>query len=139
MAMWKSLLLMVIPLMTAIILKISHIEIDFYDLFGYLSIFVVMMAVALFVAFKRLDVVYNEDSKFHQYLVTISNCCFGIYLVHIFVMRSILWNSTVLRNFDGILQILVVSILTFVLSFMFVRIISYLPFAEFIIGYKNKK
>ena len=136
---WKCLIIMLLPLMIAIILKISHIEIDFYDLFGYLSIFVAMMAVALFLAFKRLNVINNEKSILHQSLAIVSNCCFGIYLVHIFVMRFLLWHSSVLRNLDGILQILVVSILTFILSFILIRLISYLPFSEYIIGCKYKK
>ena len=138
MALWKYLLLMMLPISIAAVLKILQVSIDFYDLFWYLSIFVVMMAVAWFMLIKRLHFPYNAESVLHRILVLVSNCCFGIYLVHIFIMRSIIWQWEWLHDL-GVIQILTVTLLTFVGNFAVTWLISYLPGSEYIIGYKQKK
>lgn len=138
MALWKCLLLMVLPISIAVVIKIKQLSIDFYDLFWYLSILVVMMAVAWFMWMKRLDIPYNGKSVLHRYLVLVSNCCFGIYLVHIFMMRSIIWQWEWLQDL-GVIQILTVTLLTFAGSFTVTWLISYLPGAAYIIGFKQKR
>lgn len=138
-SLWKCILLIVFPLSIAATLKLSHVSIVFYDLFWYLSIFIVMMAVAWFMLVKKLDQRYNKESIFHRCIVLISNCCFGIYLLHIFVMRSIMWKWTFIRNIEDGIQIVFVTIFTFVGSFLIIWLISYLPFAEYIIGFKQKR
>lgn len=138
MALWQCLILMVLPISIAVVIKIKLLSIDFYDLFWYLSIFVVMMAVAWFMLIKRRDIPYNAESVLHRNLVLVSNCCFGIYLVHIFMMRSIIWQWEWLYDL-GVIQIVVVTILTFVGGFAMTWLISYLPGAEYIIGFKQKK
>ena len=136
---WKCLLLLIIPLGIATMIKLQNIRIDFYDLFWYLSIFVVMMAIGWFLLLKRSNVIYNPSSPKHRFIVQISNCCFGIYLIHIFVMRSILWNWPLMKDIEGGLQILLVTILTFLGSYGITWLISYLPWAEYIIGYRQKR
>lgn len=138
MALWKYLLLMMLPISIAAVLKILQVSIDFYDLFWLLSIFVVMMAVAWFMLIKRRDIPYNAESVLHRNLVLVSNCCFGIYLVHIFMMRSVIWQWEWLYDL-GVIQILTVTLLTFAGSFAMTWLISYLPGAEYIIGFKQKK
>ncbi|MBO5628202.1 MAG: acyltransferase family protein [Aeriscardovia sp.] len=137
-AFWKCLLLMVLPISIAVVIKIKQLSIDFYDLFWYLSIFVVMMAIAWFLLIKRQNIPYHAESVLHRNLVLVSNCCFGIYLVHIFIMRSIIWQWEWLQDL-GVIQILTVTLLTFVGSFAVTWLISYLPGAEYIIGFKQKK
>lgn len=136
---WKCLLAIIFPLGIATSFKMQGMQVRFYDMFWYLSIFVVMMAVAWFLLIKKADMVYDNASKWHRYIVLISNCCFGIYLTHIFVMRSLLWNWTVIHELKGIVQIGTVTILSFTGSFIITRLISYLPWAEYIIGIKTIK
>ena len=138
MSIGKCFLLMALPISIAVVIKMKQLSIDFYDLFWYLSIFVVMMAVAWFMLIKRRDIPYNAESVLHRNLVLVSNCCFGIYLVHIFMMRSIIWQWEWLQDL-GVIQILTVTLLTFVGSFAMTWLISYLPGAEYIIGFKQKK
>ena len=136
----KSIIFLLIPLSVATILKTLQIQVQFYDSFWYLSLLVAMMSGAWFLIIKRLGkgIEYSEMSQSHCLIELISNCCFGVYLVHIFVMRSLIWNWTWLYNLGNI-QILVVSLLTFIGSFTMTWLISYLPGAEYIIGFKQKK
>ena len=134
---WKCLLLLVIPISIATTLKILNIQVSFYDSFWYLSILVAMMSVAWFLFIRRLDVDYNETSRLHCLIELVSNCSFGIYLVHIFIMRSVIWHWTWLYSL-GIMQIVVVTILTFISSFTLIWLISYLPGAEYIVGFRQK-
>lgn len=136
---WKCLFLIAIPVGVADVLKITHVEIDFYDLFGYLSIFVAMMATAIFMAIKNIPITYNGNSKFQGGLITLSNCCFGIYLVHIFVMRTVVWHIPYVYQLSGVLQIAVVTVLTFIGSLIITMLISHMPGAEYLIGFKQKR
>lgn len=136
---WKCLLAIIFPLGIAITLKMQGIQVRFYDMFWYLSIFVAMMCVAWFLLIKKVDMVYDNASKWHRNIVLISNCSFGIYLTHIFVMRSLLWNWSFFKEMESCLQILLVTILTFLVSFGITWLVSYLPWAEYIIGYKQRR
>lgn len=138
-AFWKCLLLLCFPIVVAIIMKVEQIPVDFYDMFWYLSVFVAMMSVAWFAIIKKVNLVYNSASSFHQILAFVSNCCFGIYLVHIFMMRSIIWHWEVLWNLKWGGQIVAVTLLTFIGSLIVTWLISYLPYAEYIIGFRQKK
>lgn len=136
---WKSLVLLVFPLLIAMIVKMSGTKVDFYDMFWYLSIFVAMMCIAWFMTVKKMHMTYDNYSQLHRVVVLVSNCCFGIYLVHIFIMRSLLWNWSFIQELSGIVQIGIVTILTFVGSFLITWLISYLSWADYLIGYKQKR
>ena len=118
--------------------KLFEIDFDFYDVCGYLSILVGMMCIGWFYVIHRImHVLKVKESRL---MTEISNCCFGIYLMHIFVMRYLLWHiDFIIFEYGGIGQILLIWLLTFVISLFFTYLISYLPFAEFIVGYKHKR
>ena len=139
-AIGKSIILLLIPLSIATILKILQVPVHFYDSFWYLSILVAMMSVAWFLLIKRMwgDMMYNNISQLHHVITLVSNCCFGIYFVHIFIMRSIIWGWTWLYDW-GIMQIFMVTILTFLGSLVVTYLISFLPCAEYIIGFRQKR
>lgn len=135
---WKCLLLLLTPLSIAAIIKFYGIQVDFYNMFWYLSVFTVMMCAAWFLLVKRIKIEYGVTVGWHKIVTLVSNCCFGIYLVHIFIMRSIIWKWTWLHNL-GILQIILVTFMTFIGSLFVTWLISYLPGAEYIIGYRQKR
>ena len=134
---WRCFILFLVPLSFAAFLKYWEIEINFYDSFGYLSFFVAMMSVGWFLLVKNV-VLRNDILRPYRDVSLVSNCCFGIYLVHLFVMRSLIWQLTWLHDF-GILQIILVAFLTFIVSFTVTWLISYLPGAEYIIGFRQKR
>lgn len=137
-AVWKCLMLLLFPIFIAVVLKTQQITIRFYDSFWYLSLLVAMMGGSWFLLIKRMNIKYTDASKLHYFIVLVSNCCFGIYLMHIFVMRSLIWKWSWLYDL-GVIQILMVTLLTFIGSLVVTWLISYLPGAEYIIGFKQKR
>ena len=137
-AVWEIVILILFPLFIATILKTQEVQVHFYDSFWYLSALVAMMSIAWFLLLKKMNIVYDSTSKQHICIALLSNCCFGIYLVHIFIMRSIIWRWTWLYDL-GIMQIFLVTFMTFVGSLVVTWMISFLPGAEYIIGFKQKR
>lgn len=116
--------------------RLQGYKIDFYDLFWYLSIFVVIQCVFWWKVIGRV----NNVGRFANLLILLSNLSFGIYLVHIFVMRYILWHWSLILNISNhALQTFTIASLTFVISALISYIISLLPGARYIIGYKMPK
>lgn len=132
---WGIALLFIIPLTFAVCLKVTHIHVNFYTVFWLLSIFTAMMAVGWFRIFQIID----KRIPSHSWITLLSNCCFGIYLVHIFIMRGILWKWDFISAHGGVIQIILTVVLTFTLSFIVIWGISKLPFAQYIIGFKSHK
>ncbi len=109
-------------------LYFSTMDRDFYTMLWYLSLPVVLMAFCWFVLINQCPnkkiAIINEVSKLS----------FGIYLMHIFIMRNLLWRINVITELPGVIQITVVLILTFLLSFIAVWMLSKLAFSKYIIG-----
>lgn len=120
------------PLVLAATLKLSGANVDFYKYLWYLSIPMAMMAAFWFLFAKKIF-----SSSVPNVIAIISKYSFGIYLVHIFVMRQIVWNWDFVSQHGSVLQIIMTTILTFFISFAIVYLISYLPFSKYIIGVKK--
>lgn len=125
-----------IAMVAPIVCKILGWEVNFYEMFWYLSIFVVAMTIAIF----KLITKYSDQCAVGNIVTNISNLSFGIYLTHIFIMRFVLWRCDFILNINShILQTIVVIILTFIESLGLSYIIAKLPMGNYIIGYKIKK
>ena len=80
-----------------------------------------------------------DRASVYKFWAQISNLSFGIYLLHIFVMRTLLWNWRVIQNINNYyLQTVVVVILTFIGSLAISYGIAKLPLAQYIIGHRIK-
>lgn len=124
----------IIAICAPIVCKILHFEVNMYDMFWYLSIFVVVMAIGWFYLINNKVQAYNGRN-----IPLVSNLSFGIYLTHIFVMRYILWELDIIQNINSyIIQTIIVIIATFIGSLILCYAIARLPFAQYIIGYKIK-
>ena len=124
----------IIAICAPIVCKILHFEVNMYDMFWYLSIFVVVMAIGWFYLINNKIQAYNGRN-----IPLVSNLSFGIYLTHIFVMRYILWELDIIQNINSyIIQTIIVIIATFIGSLILCYAIARLPFAQYIIGYKIK-
>lgn len=139
-----SLLMLPLPLFN----KLLGWELDFYSAFWYLSAPVAIITASWFCCIKRCfsNITIKSDSLKFKFvskaLTVISNLAFGIYLVHIFVMRTLLWNWSLIQSIKKYyLQTFVVIVFTFIVSFVIVYLISKLPLAQYIIGYttRNRK
>lgn len=119
--------------------KVLHIEADFYSVFWYLSIFVAILTVAVFKVFTIKIIKLVKGSVTERFITTTSGLSFGIYLIHIAIMRNWLWKQEWIVNLNNyILQWAVIVLLTFTLSWMAAYMISLLPFGDWIIGYRKR-
>ena len=140
-----SLFLIVVPIIAlAVYVFTGHGHWQSSGRFWYLSIFVVMMCIGWFDLIKlicnRLNNWLLEKQRRYNFLVTFSNSGFGIYLMHIFIMRYILWRiDFVVFGLGGIGQIVMTWLLTLAISFLLTYAISYSPFSEYIIGFHHKR
>lgn len=130
----------IIAIAAPVFCKVMKLEVDFYDLFWYLSIFVVILCIAYY---KLNELVCTKfkltEGKFYAITQELSSLSFGIYLVHIFVMRYLLWKWDFILGIPNYyLQTLMVIVLTFAGSALICILISYLPGSQYVIGYKKK-
>lgn len=115
--------------------KYFNIEIDFYYLFWYLSIFIVALCVTIWKSVTFL--VRQFKLKETRPIVGLSNLSFGIYLCHILIMRDFVWNINWIGSMTNyVLQSVVIFVLTIVLSTFLCEVLSKLPFAQTLIGYR---
>ena len=112
----------------------KHVEFNFYSLFWYLSISVVLICVLWWHLCHKVKPV--------PYLVTkLSNLSFGIYLIHILILRNILWKidwiSTLFGEghpLSGLAQIVICTCLTFFLSAILCYLLSLTAIGKYLIG-----
>lgn len=124
----------IIAIIAPIAFKVMHIEIDFYSMFWYLSIFVALLCTTIYVLISKIKI-----KKGGGIVELISNLSFGIYLIHIAVMRFFIWELDFIININNyILQWIMVVGLTFIISCSIAYVISLLPFGDYIIGYKKQ-
>ena len=106
----------------------GHFEFDFYSMLWYLSLPVASMASVWFVLINKLPKFQNMA------LAKASKLSFGIYFVHVFILREVLWHVDMICELSGITQILVLSFSTLAISYFVSWLISKLPFSKYIIG-----
>ncbi|MGZ2371885.1 acyltransferase [Ancylomarina sp. YFZ004] len=102
-------------------------------LYNYLSISVVMMCIGWFVLIQNMQMMHLNKT-FIKLMKELSTMSFGIYLLHIFVMHRWIWTWIPEGTISLELEIIIVAILTFILSYVIVKIISYIPYTKYIIG-----
>lgn len=125
---WHVMVAISIALIVPIVLYSSGREFDFYSVLWYLSLPVAMMAYVAYV------LIMKRSNKRLVLVGTISKLSFGIYFIHIFVMRNIIWNIDAVNQLPGLIQIPVITLTTFLISLFVSWLISKLPFSKLIIG-----
>lgn len=118
--------------------KHYEIEIDFYRMFWYLSIFVVALSVTIW---KSVVAIVKRVKIMETKLIArLSNLSFGIYLCHILIMREMIWNINWIDSMTNyVLQSALIFVLTFVISAILCELLSRLPFAQALIGYRYSR
>lgn len=114
-------------------LKRNNFTFDFYSLFWYQSIFIAALSVAIWRIITKL-----KNLKHRNLLYKLSNISFGIYLIHILVMRRWLWQISIIQDIDNyILQTMIIALATFVISSIFCILLSRIPGSQWLIGYRQ--
>ena len=123
-----------------LILKYFNLPFDFYRLFWYESIFIAALAAAIWKFSNILAKYMNINKLTGGGICCLSNIAFGIYLIHILIMRHWLWRQIWIQNIHNYpLQCLIIAILTLVLSVIACLVIAYVPGSQWIIGYHHQK
>lgn len=136
MPVWKKILLGIVFLSISVILPLTllilQVEVDFYSVFWYLSITVALQCIVWWLIIKKI---VRNVKELPRFVVELSKLSFGIYLIHILVMRNILWETTWMKEMNGSLQILVCASSTFVISVIVSWGISRVKYIKAVIGY----
>ena len=115
--------------------RFFNIGIEFTSSISYLSLLVVMLTVSVFATICKLFKNTSFSPKTTAVLEKLSNLTFGVYLVHIFFIRYLFFNFME----GGLLQILITIVGALLLSYSFCYLLSFFPFAKYIIGYTSYK
>ena len=110
--------------------------------FWYLSIFVAVSSLGWFNLLKQLSGSLSifKSNRVRGGVISLSSLSFGVYLVHIFIMRDIIWRwDFLVYNIGGIWQIVITWIFTLVFCFIVVDLLSRIPYSEYLIGYRHRK
>lgn len=114
--------------------KIKAIPVDFYSIFWYLSVFVVIQCVFIWKVVTWL-VPDKGWPKINHILTGLSSLTFGVYLVHFFVIRYCLWGCPFIKGIAFYpLQVFVIALLAFLFSVGISFILGLLPIGKFLIG-----
>ena len=95
---FAALLLIVMPFFLYIGFKKMGIELGFEEGFSYLSLPIALMTLSVFLLLQKYVRTNKLSLTVRNVISDFSNCSFGIYLLHIFVMRRIIWNMDIIRT-----------------------------------------
>lgn len=113
---------------------IGHVEHVFQLEWTWLfeSINVGFMTVGIFLLFERMKIT-KEPGKTMRFCVDVSKYSYGIYLVHIMILNTFYaFYEPLINNFW--LKIPLVAISTLVVSYIVIKLLSYLPKSKYIVG-----
>jgi surface polysaccharide O-acyltransferase-like enzyme len=133
---WVVVILLVVPIGIYGICKYLGVPLSFS---AYLSLFTAPMSISWFLGIKMLMCKYSLVDNMAHIVERVSSLSFGIYLMHIFLLKEISWKICDYLQLVGISQILLTIFVTFVLSFLFSWVISKLPYSNYLIGFKHKR
>ena len=124
---------MAVAILAPALCKVWNVQVDFYSMFWYLSVFVVVQCLFWWKVMCSMTNLLKGHSG--TVISIIAQLTFGVYLVHIFVMRYVLWQCDfILAIQPYVLQTFVITALTFAGSLAICWLISLPPFSKYLIG-----
>lgn len=126
-------------IVSILLLKFNNIDFNFYRLFWYLSIFIASWSVLYWYIIKIFINLFFKSKNYNYWIIGISNLTFGVYLIHILIMREWLWKSSFITSISNYyLQTILIALLSFFFSLLLSFLISKIPYLKAIIGFKTK-
>jgi len=95
-----------------------------------MSINIAALAACYFLLIKNMRISEKMKAVFYDF----AQHSFGIYLVHLLVMRRVLWPLLQEYNIHYLIQIPLIVFLTALISYIIVHLISKLPGSKYIVG-----
>lgn len=129
--------IVVIAYVAPIYCKLKNHPVDFYSVFWYLSIFSAIQC-AFFWKLILWLTKKQEKPAVKTFFANLSKLSFGIYLVHFFIIRELLWNWVFVTNMlSYYLQTTVIAILAFWGSAAIACLIASIPGLCYLVGFKQ--
>ena len=112
---------------TAIITSVVSVKMQTYctKYFDFITVNVLFESMAVFTAFKHA---HFQNATINRIMQKMAKCCFGAYLIHVFVIEmfsNLLGLNT--YSFNPVLSIIVITIITFILSFGISAVLNRIP------------
>jgi surface polysaccharide O-acyltransferase-like enzyme len=105
-------------------------------IYNFLTINIALMAVVIFTIIQRFPI---RCIWLQRIISEFSSSSFGIYLVHIFIMHRIVWKWVAEpARYSRFVEIPLVAMITFLLSYLTVRLLALLPGSKYIVGYNRR-
>lgn len=119
-----------LTLLAPVLCKLFNWDVDFYSVFWYLSIFVVVQCIFWWkMAF--LIIPNQLIDKIGGVLMAISQMTFGIYLIHYLLIRKVLWKWAFIQNLQPYpLQAITIALFALLGSLLLVWLMGYLPYSD---------
>ena len=127
----------IVAFIVPVVCKMNSIQVDFYSLFWYLSIFLAILCIFIW---KVIEVFTPEHtgSKCASAAEWLSKNTFGVYLIHYFVIRYVLWSIPSINSIHPYyLQTIVIAVLAFLISLAVTYLISLLPGGKYMVGLQS--
>lgn len=118
-------------LVFALVFTVKIVFGDYTLLIDNLSI---ISAFQVFLWIHFVTAINDVFKPIQRFLTGITPYLFGVYLIHIYIIRDFVWLFFTNRRFNPILEMLSVAIISIALSFVITYIISKLPKSKYIIG-----
>lgn len=136
---WIAILWLPIPFVLLGISKTMGLPFDLSSHFWYLCLPTAITAWSWFTIIKNAEHrIASWNPKVLNGIVNFSCLSFGIYLMHIFIMRYGIWPLFDKYHVGGWISLIVSFLGTFLVSYLLSWLISLLPFGDHIIGYKKR-
>lgn len=134
----SALILYISTFIVMVTVKMYAADIRLYDDFWYLSIF---CAVSVVFYWKVIELISTciilTDSAKHC-LITVSNLIFGVYFVHYGIVEYVIPHIVNFNTMPYLVGYAIRIAIAFGGALILCYIISYIPFSNYIIGYKHK-
>ncbi len=135
---WQATMVYAVALGLPLATHLLHMDVD-ATLFtsNTTSVFVLLQAVFWWTFLKAVARRCKTLEKHQTIFARVSALTFGIYLMHILIMRDGLRNIPLIASLPPVLQILVTIVLTFTLSLALSWLISRTPLGGYVVGYRH--
>lgn len=112
-----------------LVLKLHNIDDQQYTY--YLQIGNALMVIWIFTVTKDLLPIFP---KYQKPITEIAKYSFGIYLVHILIVRELIWRFFENHHIFVLIETPLIAIMSLILSYILLKILAKLPYSKYIIG-----
>lgn len=114
------------------ILKMRQCDIVSYFM-NYLQIGIALIVAFCIIVAQRLSA-YSWTMKWQNIINPLARYSFGIYLIHPMIVRDLVWSFFVHHRMPALPETFAIAIISMLLSYGILRILSCLPKSKYIVG-----